>query len=71
MNKEPEYAAKLFGAAQALLESMALPLFPAERLDWEREEKRLRAQLPSDKFESAWEEGKTISLEQFFDELIS
>ena len=62
--KEFERAAKLFGAAQALLESLGIPLFPAERLDWERDEKNLRAQFPNDRLESAWKIGKTIPLDQ-------
>lgn len=68
---EFDRAAKLFGAAQALLESLNMPLFPAERLDWERDEKSLRAKFPSDRLESAWKMGKTIPLVKVLDELLS
>jgi predicted ATPase/transcriptional regulator with XRE-family HTH domain len=71
LKKEPEQAAKLFGVAQALLESMDLPLLPADRLDWERDEKRLRAQLSQDVLESAWQDGKKSPLEQVLDGLMS
>jgi len=70
LKKEPEHAARLFGAAQALLESINIPLFPAERLDWERDEVRLRALLPPDRLESAWGEGKSSPLEQVLEGLI-
>jgi hypothetical protein len=70
LKKEPEQAAKLFGAAQALLNSINIPLFPTERMDWERDEKRMRAQFPSDKLESALEQGKMAPLEQVLDGLV-
>lgn len=69
--KEFERAAKLFGVAQALLKSLSMPLFPAERMDWERDEKSLRAELPGHIIELAWEEGMLLPLEQVLDELIS
>ena len=71
MQNEPEHAAKLFGAAEALLESIDTPLWPAERLDWKRDETILRTQLPRDTLRSNWEIGKTIPLEKVLDGLIS
>jgi len=70
LKSELEHAARLFGAAQALLESINIPLFPAERLDWDRDEYKLRARLPHAVLESAWEEGKTSPLEQVLDGLV-
>jgi hypothetical protein len=70
LQKEFEYAARLFSAAEALHESIGVPLWPAERLAWERDEEGLRARLPHDELESAWERGKTIPLEQILDEVM-
>ncbi len=70
LKKEPQHAARLFGAAQALLEEMGLPLFPADSLDWERDEKQLRTQLPHDLLEPAWSTGKTTPLEDILDEVM-
>jgi len=70
LGKEHERAAKLFGAAEALHESSGVLLPPDSASTWERDEKRLRAQLPHDLLESAWEEGKTSPLEQVLDGLV-
>jgi predicted ATPase/DNA-binding XRE family transcriptional regulator len=71
LQKEPERAAKLFGAAEALLESVGALLAPADRLDWERDEKNLRSQLPGTVLESAWQMGRSIPLELLLDEVMS
>ncbi|MEK7324349.1 MAG: hypothetical protein AAB217_03720 [Chloroflexota bacterium] len=38
-------AARLFGAAEALLDAIGAPLAPADRAEWERDAAIVRAQL--------------------------
>lgn len=71
LRRELVRAAEIFGAAEALLESIGNQLTPADRLDWERYEKRLRAQLPDNVFQSAWQRGKTTPVKQLLDEVVS
>jgi non-specific serine/threonine protein kinase len=60
---EPEHAARLFGAAATLSETVAA-LWPADRADYEENVARVRAALGQGAFAAAWEEGRTLSLEQ-------
>jgi tetratricopeptide (TPR) repeat protein len=71
LQEEPEYAAKLFGAAEALLESIGASLWPAERLDWERDEKTLHAQLSCEELELAWQAGRMLPLERLLNEVMN
>jgi tetratricopeptide (TPR) repeat protein len=43
--EEPVRAAKLLGAAAALLSALGAPISPPDRLEWEQDEARLRAGL--------------------------
>jgi tetratricopeptide (TPR) repeat protein len=63
-----EHAAKLFGAAEGILESINTTLVPADRLDWERNEKNLRAQLPHQALGLAWQMGRGISLDELIND---
>jgi predicted ATPase/Tfp pilus assembly protein PilF len=62
--KQPERAARLFGAAEALLDAIGAPLAPADRAEWERDAATARAQLDKAAFEAAWAEGRTMTRER-------
>jgi non-specific serine/threonine protein kinase len=61
---EPARAARLLGAAAALREATGTVLFPAFQSEYEREVAAVRAQLGASTFESAWEEGQAMRIEQ-------
>ncbi|HET9221890.1 MAG TPA: tetratricopeptide repeat protein, partial [Roseiflexaceae bacterium] len=59
-----ERAATLFGAAEALRESINVLMPPSERADYDRAVAAARAQLGEDAFAAAWEAGRALPLEQ-------
>lgn len=59
----PEPAARLFGAAEQLRETMRAPLPPVEEARHESEMAALRSLLPADTFESLWRAGRVMNLE--------
>jgi hypothetical protein len=61
---EPERAARLYGAAEALREVIGAPLPPNERPRYEREVAAARAQLDEERFRAAWAEGRAMSMEE-------
>jgi ATP/maltotriose-dependent transcriptional regulator MalT len=61
---EPARAARLWGAAEGLRESMGVPIWPVERAAYERTVERVRAQLGEQAFAAAWNEGRMTSPEQ-------
>jgi predicted ATPase/class 3 adenylate cyclase len=61
---EPLWAARLWGAAEALREAIGTPVPPIYRLDYERAVAKARAQFGSEAFARAWAEGRTTTLEQ-------
>ena len=60
----PEKAARLLGAAEALRESVGIPLEPFRRADHEREVAALRADLGEEAFAAAWAEGRALPPER-------
>jgi predicted ATPase/transcriptional regulator with XRE-family HTH domain len=56
-------AAQLFGAVEALIETMGAPLAPADRMEWERDVARLRAELDEPSVADQWGTGQALSLE--------
>jgi len=56
-------AAKLLGAAQALLDATGAKWWPADRVEVEKNLKHLRLSLEAPQFEAAWEAGKKMNLE--------
>jgi len=60
----PVRAARLWGAAETLRESMGVPIWPVERAAYERAVERVRAHLGEKIFAAAWAEGRTMTLEQ-------
>jgi predicted ATPase/DNA-binding CsgD family transcriptional regulator/Tfp pilus assembly protein PilF len=64
MQKYPERAARLLGAAEAMRESINAPLPPSDRADYDRTVDTTRAQLDEAAFAVAWAEGRTMTVEQ-------
>ncbi len=65
---ELRWAAKLWGAAEALREAMDIPRLPVDRVGYEQAVAAVRAQLGEDAFAAAWQEGRMMKLEQVTDE---
>jgi tetratricopeptide (TPR) repeat protein len=61
---QPQPAARLFGAAEALRESVGAIVWPANRLEYHRSLAALRAQLDEEALAAAWAEGRALSMEQ-------
>jgi hypothetical protein len=62
--RQPERAARLLGAATALLDAMHSTLNPADRLDYERIVANVQAQLDEASYTTAWAEGRAMTAEQ-------
>ena len=67
---QPERAARLFGVAAALRESVGLPLSPVLRADYEHEVFALRAEIGDEAFAAAWAAGQAMTLEQAIAEAV-
>jgi hypothetical protein len=57
---QPERAARLFGAAEALLETTGAQMVGVDRAEWDRYVAVVRAQLDEAAFAAAWAKGRTI-----------
>ena len=62
--ENPERAARLWGAAEALREEIGSPLAPNDREAYEREVAQARQVLGEAAFAAAWEEGRAMTMEQ-------
>jgi hypothetical protein len=62
--EQPERATRLGGAAGALREALAAPLWPEQRAGHDRAVQAMRAALGEDAFTVAWAEGQALTLEQ-------
>jgi DNA-binding CsgD family transcriptional regulator len=60
---QPERAARLFGAAEALSERTQATMYEPQRLAYEQDVKRGESQLDPDAWQAAWAEGRAISLD--------
>lgn len=58
------YAARLFGAADALLQAVGASLGHTDRAEYERNVATVRAQLGDEAFAAAWAQGQALTLEQ-------
>jgi len=65
---EPERAAQLLGAAEALYERAGISVPPFDRPNYERGLKATRAQLGEERFAALRAEGRTWTAEQAIDE---
>ena len=61
---QPQWAARLFGAAEALRETSHIPLPPVDRTAYGRDIAAVRAALGEVSFAVAWTEGRAMTLEQ-------
>jgi tetratricopeptide (TPR) repeat protein len=61
---QAERAARLLGAATATWEGRGLAMWPAERAEYERTTARARAQIDEETWARAWDEGRTMTMEQ-------
>jgi tetratricopeptide (TPR) repeat protein len=60
----PERAARLWGAAEQLRQTLGCRSAPAARASYERAMTKARAQLGVEAFATAWEQGHTLTLDQ-------
>ncbi len=58
------WAVRLFGAADALLQTSGLLLYAADRAEFDRNLAAVRAQLDEAAFAAAWQTGRAMTLEQ-------
>src|SRR5436309_1522975 len=63
----PERAARLWGAAESLRQSLGLPLPPNEREEYDRHRSAAREALGEEAFAGAWAEGRAMTSEQAID----
>jgi len=61
---EPAWAARLYGAAEALRDAKSVPIPPVYRAEYERAVAATRAQLGEQAFAAAWAEGRAMTPEQ-------
>ncbi len=61
---QPQRAARLFGAAEALRDRIGTPIPPVERSDYDAAVAQARDQLDPDVFGAAWDEGLAMNWEQ-------
>jgi hypothetical protein len=61
---EPERAARLFGAAEALREAIGVSIQAGDRPDYERSVAATRARLDAEAFEHLWEQGRGAPLDR-------
>jgi hypothetical protein len=66
---EPEWAARLWGRAQALRAAIGAPVPLVYRTDYERMLTNARVRLGEEAFARAWAEGEAMTLEQILDVL--
>jgi non-specific serine/threonine protein kinase len=61
---EPERAARLFGAATAILDTLQASVDPADRAAYERDRENARTALGDDLFQQAWTAGRTLTMDE-------
>ena len=61
---QPERAARLWGAAEALREALHSPLSPNEREEYDRNVTAARAAFGEEAFAAAWQQGRDMTIEQ-------
>ena len=65
--EQGERAVKLMSAAEALRKASSSPRTPQEQIEFDREIEGLRAGMEDRAFESLWEEGQSMNMEQAVD----
>jgi non-specific serine/threonine protein kinase len=64
---EVERAARLFGASEALRESIGISRFPCYQVDMDRDVAAARTQLDEETWQQSYDEGQAMSMEQAVD----
>jgi predicted ATPase/class 3 adenylate cyclase len=64
VQREPAWAVRLWGNAEALREAIGAPLQPIERADYEQAVAAVRDHLGESAFVAAWAQGRTMTAEQ-------
>ena len=62
---QPERAARLLGAAEALLEASGTHLIAADRAEYDHNVATVRAQLDEAAFAAAWAEGRALAADDW------
>src|SRR5262249_45352235 len=62
--QEYERAARLYAAGAAVREAIGAPLSPRERVEYEGQVALARAGAAQERFASAWERGRALTLEE-------
>jgi hypothetical protein len=60
--EEPQRAAKLFGAAEALREQAQARMTAQEQIEYDRSLAQLRPMLPEAEFNALWSEGRAMTM---------
>jgi len=63
-----QWAAQLWGVAEALREAIDVPRLPVDRRGYEQAVAAVQAQLGEEAFTAAWQEQRMMKLEQVLDE---
>ncbi len=61
---QPEGAARLLGATEALRQAITAPMGAADRADYEQSVALAQARLDEHTFAAAWAEGRAMTMEQ-------
>ncbi|HEY3227848.1 MAG TPA: tetratricopeptide repeat protein [Roseiflexaceae bacterium] len=70
VKRQPERAARLWGAAEALHETIGTPTWPADGIEHDRYQKIVRTQLDERTFAAAWAAGRALTPEQVIAEAL-
>jgi hypothetical protein len=62
--EQPDKAARLLGAAEALRQKIEIDMTPPEREEHEKEVADLKANMDEKEFASLWVEGRSMTMEQ-------
>jgi predicted ATPase/transcriptional regulator with XRE-family HTH domain len=64
IQEQPVYAARLFGAEEALRESLGMPLPPVDQEEYARHVAGVRDLLDESTFQREWAEGRSMTIEE-------
>jgi len=70
VTEQPAQAARLFGAAEALVNAIWADILPVDRAEYDRYVAAARAKLDEASFAAAWAEGRALSFEQAITEAL-
>jgi DNA-binding CsgD family transcriptional regulator/tetratricopeptide (TPR) repeat protein len=70
-DKNPQQAARLFGAAEAILDAIGAHLEPVDEREYQPSLAAVHTRLTQTAFEEAWAEGQALTVEQAVDEALA